>query len=415
MKNIAALLAAAILLPAQSPASADPFRNANAAFREGRYLDAVDGLAAATFDANGGVRDESTFEMWRQFSPYISNELDPAILDKVPGGPPLDPERRAKVAAAVCGDAIEEIVRRARSTSIVILNEAHHSPRDRAFALEVARALRPFGYSVLAAEAFTNTSPGDGSPVPSPIDALARDGFARRNTGTYTDDPVYADFVRQALRLGYRPIAYEVTGPQRSAGSGIEVREQAQADNLMSGVFSRDPKAKALIFVGFSHAAERPLAAGEARTTEWMAARLKRMTGVDPLTIDQTGISDTSRELAMREAHALVATSGDRSTVLLQGGRPVLFGEYADVVDLQVIHPRRSYVSGRPRWLARMGRKPTDVPRAYLPTTGRRLVQAFAADAPPDAVPLDQVIVEAGVKPPKMMLPVARVRYEVQP
>lgn len=417
IRTIAALLAAAVLLSAQAPAPApaDPLAGASAAMREGRYLRAVDGLAAAAFDRDGRVRDRDVFRIWAQYAPYISHELDPALLDRLPGGPPLDPGSRARIAAAVPRDAVAEIVRRARLTNIVILNEAHHSPRDRAFALAVARALRPLGYAVLAAEAFTNTAPGDGAPTPAPVDALARDGFARRTTGTYTEDPVYADFVRQALGLGYRPVAYEITGPQRSPGGGIAEREQAQAANLMARVFARAPGTKALIFVGHDHVAESPLPGGDAGTIEWMAARLKRMAGVDPLTIDQTEVSDTSFGRASREAHALAAGRiGDRPAILLERGRPLVLGHYAGAVDLQIAHPRRGARGGRPVWLARMGRRAVQVPRALLPAAGRHLVQAFAADAPADAVPLDQIVVEAGSPPAELMLPAMPVRFAIQ-
>ena len=415
MRTAAALLTAA-LLSAQVPAPADPVRRSSDLLRQGRYLQAVDTLAAAAFDEKGAVRDEFAFQIWTQYSPYLSNEVDPAKLELMPGGPPLGPQDRAAIAAARPRDALAEITRRARDTRVVILNEAHWSPRDRAFALEVARALRPLGYSVLAAEAFINVAPDDGAPKPYPIDALARDGFARRNTGSYTDDPVYADFVRQALGLGYRPVAYEMTGSQRQRGPGVEVREQAQAENLVASVFARDPKAKALIFVGHSHVAEKPLFDGEGRSTEWMAARLKRMTGIDPLTIDQTGVSDTAYGRAAREAQALAAArSGGRQTLLFTGDRPLVLGDYAGAVDLQIVHPRRAYVQGRSAWLARMGRRPATIPRDLLPASGRRLVQAFAADAPADAIPLDQVVVEAGKPAPALMIPPVMVRYVVQP
>ena len=67
-----------------------------------------------------------------------------------------NPEWAARISAAQPRDAIDEIVARARKTNIVILNEAHNSSRDRAFALRVARALRPLGYKTLAAETFGN-------------------------------------------------------------------------------------------------------------------------------------------------------------------------------------------------------------------------------------------------------------------
>ena len=383
------------------------------ALNRGRYLEAADHLAGAAFDERGGVRDQVGMQLWKQFSPFVTNELDLAVLDRLDGGKAAQPEpgHRTRIASARPRDAIAEIVRRARATSIVVLNEAHHSPRDRAFALEVARALRPLGYSVLAAEAFTNV---EGKASQARMERLAADGFVRLDTGHYTKDPVFADFVREAMAIGYRPVAYEQTRSQDPPGSGVEAREQAQADNLMAHIFARDPKARVLIFVGHSHVTEAPAPKSSGGTTEWMAARLKRMTGIDPLTIDQTGLTDLSS--ATRSAYAQAARRvGMRPGLLFDGDRPLVLGLYAGLVDLEVVHPRRAYRHGRPTWLARTGRKPVQVPSTMLPKAGRRLIQAFALDAPADAVPLDQVLVTAGSPAPKLMLRTERVRYAVQP
>ena len=48
---------------------------------------------------------------------------------------------------------------RRRRTRIVILNENHVTPCQRVFGTQVARALRPLGYTVLLAETFANGSP----------------------------------------------------------------------------------------------------------------------------------------------------------------------------------------------------------------------------------------------------------------
>ena len=86
------------------------------------------------------------FALWSQFNPVLTNELDLAARARGGRGSKSDPTWEARISAAASRDAIEEIVAVAGKTSIVILNEAHESPRDRAFALRVARALRPLGY-----------------------------------------------------------------------------------------------------------------------------------------------------------------------------------------------------------------------------------------------------------------------------
>lgn len=161
MKRIAPLLtlAAAIsassaaMLPAQDKAPPSAVQSAQEELRQGCYLAAIDGLKDAAYAPDGTVRDPVALQVWQQFIPFMTNELPPAAPNRGESDDMLGRGWAAKIAAAAPRDAIAEIVRRARSTSIVILNEAHNSPRDRAFGLEVARALRPLGYSVLAVEA----------------------------------------------------------------------------------------------------------------------------------------------------------------------------------------------------------------------------------------------------------------------
>ena len=173
----------------------------------------------------------------------------------------------------------------------------------------------------------------------------------------------------------------------------------------MRKIFAARPGEKVLIYVGQGHVVERP-----GKSTEMMAARLKRMTGIDPLTIDQAGVTEISTSGAYAAASARI---GDSPAVFFEGENPLLIGRNAGV-DLQVIHPRRSYRHGRPAWLVAMGGKPVPIPRRLLPTRGRRLIQIFAADAPSDAVPLDQVLVDSTSSAPMLFPTAGPVRFATQ-
>jgi hypothetical protein len=110
-------------------------------------------------------------------------------------------------------------------------------------------------------------------------------------------EPLFADFIRQSLKLGYIPVAYEhVRGSIRSENpsDAINEREKGQAAHLMERIFKQKPNARVLIYVGFSHLLKNPQgpAAEPARQTQWMAGRLKKLTGIDPLTIDQVTMTD---------------------------------------------------------------------------------------------------------------------------
>jgi hypothetical protein len=386
------------------------------AYDKGRYFEATDKLSAAAFDKDGKATDDYAFQMWEQVSSTVTNELDLATLDKARPPGVADSSWDKAITGAASRDAIAEIVRRAGDTGIVILNEAHSSPRDRAFAWRVAQALRPLGYSVLAAETFDNEPSYGGKPTV--VERLARDRLVRTSTGFYTRDPVYAAFLRNALAIGYQPVSYDQNSQQRPKGDlgrrqSIEAREQAEADNLVA-IHRRLPTAKLLIYVGYSHVAEAALNEGDGGKIEWMAARLKRMTGIDPLTIDQTTV--TEFPAATRKSYYLAAARvNDQDGILFEGDKPLVLGQYAGAVDLQVVHPRREYRYGRPAWLADLGGKPLPVPMQLLPNAGRRLVQVFPATAPLDAIPFDQVVVEAGSPPAMLIAPQEPVRFATQP
>ena len=72
-------------------------------------------------------------------------------------------------------------------------------------------------------------------------------------------------------------------------------------------------------------------------------------------------------------------------------------------------------VDDRPDWLARDGRrKPVEIPFEAGPKSGRVLVQAFVATEADDAIPVDQVVLVAGVPTPVLLLPDGDFRLIVQ-
>src|SRR5690606_27021613 len=210
-----------------------------------------------------------------------------------------------------------------------------------------------------------------------------------------TIDPMFGYLVRTAMTLGYRPVAYEAAyKPEENSLSQEEqivAREQAQAENLARALAAAGPDAKFLIHVGYGHAAERPLPPGE---VEWMAARLAPLTDLDPLTIDQTEVSEVALRPQGRALHrALASRSRGGPMVFMKGDTPVATGRLGEATDLQVVHPYVIAVDGRPDYLRETGRRPIAIPQELLPAEGRRLVQVFAAGEAPDAIPLDQVLV----------------------
>lgn len=366
--------------------------------KDGRYLDAADILRSLAFDAAGKPKPGIFYGQWREAQTRMTAE--PAGPEPQPSDGPEAKAAAERMVAAAPRDAITEIVARAAKTRVVILNENHGLPRDRAFALEVARALRPLGYSLLAAETFWNTDDQ------APMARLAKDGFPVHSSGHYTQDPVFGDFVRQSLAMGFRPVAYEEMGSGKglSRAESIARREEAQSSSLAKAL-AADPKAKMFVYVGHSHVAEEPIDGSGNAKQSWMAALLKAKTGIDPLTIDQTTLGQSASGYNGLARRVLAAKASGRSVVLFDGDRPMTVGQYAGAVDLQVYHPTTRMVKGRPDWLAAMGRKPMAIPAGFVPQKGERLVQAFIAGESDDAIPVDQVLVQAGKDVPVLLVP----------
>jgi len=382
---------------------------------EGRYLAAIRLIERAD---PAGASEELRWS-YRQLRPALDGIVVPRG-EPADNAPAADGEAVARYQEAIAKDAISEIVQRAKKTRVVIINETHDNPRDRAFVLAVAEALRPLGYNVYAAEGFTNFPGVDGKPQ---VQRLIADGYARYDTGFYMVDPMFAYLVRRVLQLGYRPLPYEYAPPPEkmaayasaSADESIALREQGEAENLARAIAAAPPGEKFLVHVGYSHAAERPVGP-EGHQHEWMAARLARLTGIDPLTIDQTGLSEYDANPRVRALYArLVPRVGNSPKVFLTDGQATISGQMNGAVDLQVVHPPIEMIGGRPNWLQRTDRRAVRVPSRLLPKKGSRLVQVFVVGEASDAVPVDQVLVTAGREAPLVYLPPdKKVRWAVQ-
>ncbi|KQV90343.1 hypothetical protein ASD15_23855 [Massilia sp. Root351] len=312
-----------------------------------------------------------------------------------------------RLAAASADDALEAIVREARKHRVVILNEAHHVPLHRAFAMRLARELRKIGYTWLAAETFEKTVFGK--------------GYLALSDGYYSREPVFGNFLRDAAGDGWKMVQYEpfdqVEG--ETFAQQTERRETGQARNLVERVLAKDPSAKVFIFVGYGHAAEMPRV-GNGTGTAMMAAQLKHMTGLDPLTIDQVAMIAHIKPEAEHAMYVKTVEREHRKTPFVlrspSGGYEV-FGGYRYEVDMQVVHPRygRDGATGRPAWMGTLaGFKPVSVPADLLPLEGTHLLYAHLKGQPADSVPADIVRLEAGKPAPQFMLPPGEYSYSIR-
>lgn len=269
--------------------------------------------------------------------------------------------------------AISAIVEATRDYKVVMLNEAHHVQEHRAFALQLALALKEAGFTHFGAEAF---SPG--------VLESVRDGFPSGESGIYTADPFFADLLRQTVRVGYSVFSYEQDEHQQAPGGAevslrTAVREQSQAGNIKRIIDSSDDEARFFVYAGYSHINQVPSAKG----TIWMALRLKYLTGLDILSIDQVaGTPRLSDYKASTWYEAVSACHEYDDSFVLRGES----GEFLSPpgTNIAVFHPRPR--ESRRLLLMSGYRHERSIKVEALDE--RTLVRAFSAGEPKHAIPM---------------------------
>jgi hypothetical protein len=303
--------------------------------------------------------------------------------------PPAGPRELALPEAAEgwrAVDAADYIVGEAAKRRFVVLNEAHHVAQTRALTIELLPRLRELGYTHLAIEALDEEDTG-----------LVERGHARNARGGYLREPVFAEMVRRALELGYVLVPYEFNGDTPAA------REDGQAEQLIARTLGVAPGARVLVHCGYAHAHE---AKGFLFEAEPLAMQIRRRTGHDPLTIDQTMFrADPQRRELPAYRPLLEQAIAGRPTLLVRGDQA--WSALPQHVDASVILPD---AVADPSWQAlgaRVAFSPAKDPcRGRLPC----LIEAAVAGAPPEAVPAQRCLRLAAGDCDRLWLPPGRLR-----
>lgn len=175
-------------------------------------------------------------------------------------------------------DAAPAIARLAAGRRLVVINEAHHDPHTRELTLALLPRLKAVGFTHFAMEAL-----GDKDVE------LATRGYPLWTSGSeYLHEPLLGEIARKALQLGFVLVPYEVDS------STTEGRENGQAENLYRRVFAGHPEARLFVHAGYAHIDKLRGRLGDATP---MTAALARLSGIEPLSIEQT---------QFREANPLV-------------------------------------------------------------------------------------------------------------
>jgi len=289
-------------------------------------------------------------------------------------------------------DAMQEIVAAAKTHRVVIINETHWHQRHRAFAQLLAKELRTIGFTHLGLEML---SPGTGAQI--------RLHGLKVGVSFYGMDPFLADFIRQATVMGYEVFDYEQRDDQHAAAGAdraaeLDARERAEAENI-SAILKANPQAKIMLYVGGGHGMKTPSSGNLAM----MALQLKRMTGVEILSIDQQAGTPISIPAFSPPQYQTVEPllAKNRSTVIrLKDGQWLAPSGY----DFTVFHPRLPEIYGRAGWLEMAGYRKLNRVK-LVPLTERTLLRARATPTMAGNIALDQVAVAPNQSQAALFLP----------
>jgi hypothetical protein len=268
-------------------------------------------------------------------------------------------------------DASKFILEKAKQTRVVIFNEAHYYPRHRVFVASMLGRLKKLGYTHFAAEAF---STDEDFAVSSRIPDLA--------TGFYTSEPQFGNLIREANKLSYKLFPYET-----ELEGGINVREEDQARKL-AALLNSDPSIKVVILCGFDHVMEDSI-------RNWglpMAARVKQLTGIDPLTIDQIMLSERFVS-SLNSPYFNLINSEDYAVMVDKNGG--VFNKRPDgkKVDILLYAPPTKYIHNRPSWIFSNNRKPALLKRSTVKVSFPVLAKVYHSeeDIRKQVIPVDVI------------------------
>jgi hypothetical protein len=218
-------------------------------------------------------------------------------------------------------DAADAIAKLAAGRRLVMINEAHHDAHTRQLTLALLPRLKALGFNYFAVEALGERDT-----------ELAARGYATWTSGSeYLHEPLFGEIVRKALQLGFVVVPYDADSDTPQG------RESGQAKNLYQRVFAEHPEARLFVHAGYAHIDKAKGRLGEATP---MAAQLQQLSGIEPLSIDQTQFRDGNPRVPLYAYDQLVASFHPAlPTVLLHQGDGRAWTPEPELHDVAVILP----------------------------------------------------------------------------
>jgi len=247
---------------------------------------------------------------------------------------------------------------------------SHHQPRHRVFAESLLKDLYKEGYRYIGMEALDKKD-----------SLLNKRKFPIGVSGYYSNEPSFGNLIRSALRLGYTLFPYDVSE------NGKE-REIGEANNIKT-FMDTNGSGKYIIYCGFDHAIEDSI------KNDWglaMAGRLKALTGINPLTVDQVQLTETGSSDFDNSYRKLVNVNYP-SVFIGSAGNIFNKANQSKSFDINLYHPDTKYQNGRPDWLYRANYKPYDIV-SKITIDFPCLVYAYIKSENFEGVPVDIISLE---------------------
>ncbi|MDD5361816.1 MAG: hypothetical protein PHN88_06760 [Ignavibacteria bacterium] len=264
------------------------------------------------------------------------------------------------------------------SVKYIFFNENHARPQNRMTALNSLDILYKKGFRYLFCEALGNRD-----------SLLNTRKYPIVKSGSYTIEPVFGNLLREAMNLGYTVMPYEDT-IKNSAGKLYtnSSRETEQANNILNFI-STHRDAKIIVLAGFMHIYE-------SRKLGWMASIFKLKSGFDPLTIEQTEMTEYTGGSYSNDLFKLFRTKYQNKLPVMLINNKTPFSLSPNNYDITIFPAKTEYMNERPDWLMTMsGNKEYKIDMNYWKIKDTCLIQAIIKNEDVQiSVPVDQILIE---------------------
>jgi hypothetical protein len=265
---------------------------------------------------------------------------------------------------------------------IIVINEAHYIPQHRIFTKELLPILKSQGYEYLCVEALSYNDT-----------TFTNLNYPTSNSGFYTKEPAFGNLLRKAISLNYKVYPYDKSVNCRNTSDQKyycnNLRELSQAIEIKK-ILDKTPSAKIIIHVGHAHLEE-------STDTDWvkMGEYLQILTGINPLTINQTDYRERSAILDNSLYETIVAKSDAVGPFICLVNDSIWYPnkDKRNRYDIPIIWNKTTYKNNRPSYLAVQ----SNIQEYIIPpqkTIKNTIIQAFLKTEIENEIAFDQIIVE---------------------